>query len=173
MEGKKFLSPRGMVLCGALLLAAGALYLALSLLPQGTVAVVEQNGQEVARRELSQLAGPETLSLTGENGVEVTITFTPQGAAVTASTCPDQVCVQTGQLTRAGESMPERLMAMARGSLMACCTFMPYSSTLLIMVATAGGMAREPGEPTAMMGFPSWSTRLGEMVERTRLPGIT
>lgn len=51
MEGKKFLSPRGMVLCGALLLAAGALYLALSLLPQGTVAVVEQNGQEVARRE--------------------------------------------------------------------------------------------------------------------------
>ena len=102
MEGKKFLSPRGMVLCGALLLAAGALYLALSLLPQGTVAVVEQNGQEVARRELSQLAGPETLSLTGENGVEVTITFTPQGAAVTASTCPDQVCVQTGQLTRAG-----------------------------------------------------------------------
>ena len=25
MEGKKFLSPRGMVLCGALLLAAGAL----------------------------------------------------------------------------------------------------------------------------------------------------
>ena len=44
MEGKKFLSPRGMVLCGALLLAAGALYLALSLLPQGTVAVVEQNG---------------------------------------------------------------------------------------------------------------------------------
>ena len=54
MEGKKFLSPRGMVLCGALLLAAGALYLALSLLPQGTMAVVEQNGQEVARRELSQ-----------------------------------------------------------------------------------------------------------------------
>ena len=79
MEGKKFLSPRGMVLCGALLLAAGALYLALSLLPQGTVAVVEQNGQEVARRELSQLTGPETLSLTGENGVEVTITFTPRG----------------------------------------------------------------------------------------------
>ena len=93
-----------MVLCGALLLAAGALYLALSLLPQGTVAVVEQNGQEVARRELSQLTGPETLSLTGENGVEVTITFTPQGAAVTASTCPDQVCVHTGLLTQAGES---------------------------------------------------------------------
>ena len=101
MEGKKFLSPRGMVLCGALLLAAGALYLALSLLPQGTVAVVEQNGQEVARRELSQLAGPETLSLTGENGVEVTITFTPQGAAVTASTCPDQVCVNQGWISDA------------------------------------------------------------------------
>ena len=80
----------------ALLLAAGALYLALSLLPQGTVAVVEQNGQEVARRELSQLAGPETLSLTGENGVEVTITFTPQGAAVTSSTCPDRCACKQG-----------------------------------------------------------------------------
>ena len=103
MEGKKFLSPRGMVLCGALLLAAGALYLALSLLPQGTVAVVEQNGQEVARRELSQLAGPETLS---------------QGAAVTSSTCPDQVCVQTGQLTRAGESaicLPARVTLRLEG----------------------------------------------------------
>ena len=113
MEGKKFLSPRGMVLCGALLLAAGALYLALSLLP-----VVEQNGQEVARRELSQLTGPETLSLTGENGVEVTITFTPQGAAVTASTCPDQVCVQTGLLTRAGESaicLPARVTLRLEG----------------------------------------------------------
>mgnify|MGYP001851268196 FL=1 len=118
MEGKKFLSPRGMVLCGALLLAAGALYLALSLLPQGTVAVVEQNGQEVARRELSQLTGPETLSLAGENGVEVTITFIPQGAAVTASTCPDQVCVQTGQLTRAGESaicLPARVTLRLEG----------------------------------------------------------
>ena len=95
MEGKKFLSPRGMVLCGALLLAAGALC-----------------------RELSQLAGPETLSLTGENGVEVTITFTPQGAAVTASTCPDQVCVQTGQLTRAGESaicLPARVTLRLEG----------------------------------------------------------
>ena len=111
MEGKKFLSPRGMVLCGALLLAAGALYLALSLLPQGTVAVV-------ARRELSQLTGPETLSLAGENGVEVTITFIPQGAAVTASTCPDQVCVQTGQLTRAGESaicLPARVTLRLEG----------------------------------------------------------
>ena len=108
MEGKKFLSPRGMVLCGALLLAAGALYLALSLLPQGTVAVVEQNGQEVARRELSQLAGPETLSLTGENGVEVTITFTPQGAAVTTSTCPDQVCVQTAHSGGGVRHLPAR-----------------------------------------------------------------
>ena len=90
----------------------------LSLLPQGTVAVVEQNGQEVARRELSQLTGPETLFLTGENGVEVTITFTPQGAAVTASTCPDQVCVQTGQLTRAGESaicLPARVTLRLEG----------------------------------------------------------
>ena len=44
--------------------------------------------------------------------------FAPQGAAVTASTCPDQVCVQTGQLTRAGESaicLPARVTLRLEG----------------------------------------------------------
>ena len=86
--------------------------------PRGIGTRTIETAQEVARRELSQLTGPETLSLTGENGVEVTITFTPQGAAVTASTCPDQVCVQTGQLTRAGESaicLPARVTLRLEG----------------------------------------------------------
>ena len=90
MEKKRFLSPLGMLLCGGLLLLAGALFLAQSLAPQGTVAIVEQNGVEVARRQLSQLTQTETLILEGENSVEVTIQFSPQGAAVAASTCPDQ-----------------------------------------------------------------------------------
>ena len=91
MEKKRFLSPLGMLLCGGLLLLAGALFLAQSLAPQGTVAIVEQNGVEVARRQLSQLTQTETLILEGENSVEVTIHFSPQGAPVAASTCPDQV----------------------------------------------------------------------------------
>ena len=74
------LSPLGMLLCGGLLLLAGALFLAQSLAPQGTVAIVEQNGVEVARRQLSQLTQTETLILEGENSVEVTIQFSPQGA---------------------------------------------------------------------------------------------
>ena len=48
----------------------------------------------------------------------VTITFSPEGAAVTASGCPDQVCVQTGQLTRAGESaicLPARVVLRLEG----------------------------------------------------------
>lgn len=117
-KDKPFLSPRGMLLCGGLLLLAGALYLLLSLSPQGTVAVVEQNGKEIARRELSQLTAPESLSVAGENGIAVTITFSPEGAAVTASGCPDQVCVQTGQLTRAGESaicLPARVVLRLEG----------------------------------------------------------
>lgn len=104
MEEKRFLTPGGMLLCALLVLGAAGLYLGLSLSPKGAVAVVEVAGEEVARRELSTLAQPETLSLEGANGIEVTLEFSSQGAQVTASTCPDQVCVHTGKLTRAGET---------------------------------------------------------------------
>ena len=51
--------------------------------------------------------------------MEVTIHFSPQGAAVASSTCPDQVCVKTGTLTRAGESaicLPARISLRLEGS---------------------------------------------------------
>ena len=47
MEEKRFLSPLGLVLCGLLVLAAGGLYLWLSLSPQGTKAIVEKSGEVV------------------------------------------------------------------------------------------------------------------------------
>ena len=104
MRNSRFLSPAGWLLCGVLLLAGGALYLALSLSPQGRTAVVERDGEVVLRQELSQLTEETVYTLEGAQGVELTITLSPEGAAVTSSTCPDQVCVRTGLLTRAGES---------------------------------------------------------------------
>ena len=104
MERRAFLSPRGALLCAGLALLAAALFLWASLLPQGAVAVVEVAGREVLRRELSQVEGAQEFPVQGEGGVELTIQLTRQGARVLSSTCPDQTCVKTGLLTRAGEA---------------------------------------------------------------------
>ena len=118
MEEKRFLSPLGLVLCGLLVLAAGVLYLGLSLAPQGTRAIVEKSGEVVLERDLSQLTEPETFTLEGEQNIQVTVEFSPQGAAVVASGCPDQVCVRTGTLTKAGETavcLPARVTLRLEG----------------------------------------------------------
>ena len=89
MEGKKFLSPRGMVLCGAAAAGGGgAVPGAVPCCPRGRWPWWSKTARRWPAGSSPSWRGPETLSLTGENGVEVTITFTPQGAAVTDSTCP-------------------------------------------------------------------------------------
>ena len=118
MEEKRFLSPLGLVLCGLLVLAAGVLYLGLSLAPQGTRAIVEKSGEVVLERDLSQLTEPETFTLEGEQNIQVTVELSSQGAAVVASGCPDQVCVRTGTLTKAGETavcLPARVTLRLEG----------------------------------------------------------
>ena len=118
MEEKRFLSPLGLMLCGLLVLAAGVLYLGLSLAPQGTRAIVEKSGVVVLERDLSQLTEPETFTLEGEQNIQVTVELSPQGAAVVATCCPDQVCVRTGTLTKAGETavcLPARVTLRLEG----------------------------------------------------------
>lgn len=66
------------------------------------VAVIEQNGQEVRRVELSSITQPETLVLEGE--ISVTILLEPGQVSIVHSDCPDQICVNTGVLTRPGQS---------------------------------------------------------------------
>ncbi len=119
MEEKRFLSPWGLVLCGLVILLAGGMYFLLSFSPKGTIAIVEVDGQVALEQNLSQLTEPETHTLIGEQGIEVVIALSPQGASVISSTCPDQVCVKTGQLTRAGESaicLPARVTLRLEGA---------------------------------------------------------
>lgn len=100
----------------ALLIAAAALLL--SARPQGGVAVVEVDGEEVARRELFRLTEPELLPVTGKNGIALTVEFSPSGARVVEADCPDQTCLRTGLLTQAGESavcLPGRVVLRLEG----------------------------------------------------------
>lgn len=66
------------------------------------VAVIEQDGKEVRRVELDSITQPETLVLDGE--ISVTVLLEPGQVSIIRSDCPDQICVNTGVLTRPGES---------------------------------------------------------------------
>lgn len=66
------------------------------------VAVIEQDGKEVRRVELSSIIQPETLLLEGE--ISVTVLLEPGQVSIVHSDCPDQICVNTGVLTQPGQS---------------------------------------------------------------------
>lgn len=66
------------------------------------VAVIEQDGKEIRRVELSSITQPETLVLDGE--ISVTVLLEPGQVSIVHSDCPDQICVNTGTLTRPGQS---------------------------------------------------------------------
>ena len=66
------------------------------------VAVIEQDGQGVRRVELDSIVQPETLLLEGE--ISVTVLLEPGQVSIVHSDCPDQICVNTGVLTRPGQS---------------------------------------------------------------------
>lgn len=103
-----------------LVLAAvlAALIAALHRAPPATVAVVEVDGQTIVRKELAQLAGPETLAVAGRDDIRLTVEFSPEGARIKEAGCPDKTCVRTGTLTRAGESavcLPGRVVLRLEG----------------------------------------------------------
>lgn len=70
--------------------------------PGTPVAVIEQNGKEIRRVELSSITQPETIVLEGE--ISVTVLLEPGQVSIVHSDCPDQICVNTGALTRPGQS---------------------------------------------------------------------
>lgn len=104
MNERKLISRRGVFALLALLVLCLALFLLYRFLPGGTVAIVEKNGEEVLRQELSQLTAEKTVTVEGENDITLTVAFYPDGAAVLSSECPDKICVNKGKLTRGGEA---------------------------------------------------------------------
>ncbi|MGN0479339.1 MAG: NusG domain II-containing protein [Hominenteromicrobium sp.] len=106
MEKRKFTAREALLLLILLLLAA-ALYLWNLMQPAGSTAIIEQNGTELCRVTLSGLSEPERVEANG-----TVIELSREGARFVSSPCPDQVCVEAGLLTRAGESavcLPQRV----------------------------------------------------------------
>lgn len=118
MSERKLISRRGIFTLLALLALCLLLFFLYRFLPGGTVAIVEKNGEEVLRQELSQLTAEKAVTVEGENGITLTVAFYPDGAAVLSSGCPDKICVNKGKLTRGGEAaicLPARVSLRLEG----------------------------------------------------------
>lgn len=67
---------------------------------------------------LSRLRGEEERTLSA-NGYTLTLRLFPEGVQVTASDCPTQDCVHTGEITRPGQSivcLPARISVQLQGT---------------------------------------------------------
>lgn len=83
----------------------------------GLTAVISVNGQVAESVDLSRLSGPEVQEFSA-NGYTLHVRLSPDGAEVIDSTCPNQVCVHTGHISRAGQSivcLPARISVTLSG----------------------------------------------------------
>ncbi len=91
------------VMAGVLLLAAGIFLSGLQRAGDGAlVAVIRQDGREIERIVLTGLEKPVTVTVGGR--YENVIAAENGAVRVQSATCPNQTCVHTGTLTRAGQS---------------------------------------------------------------------
>ncbi len=84
----------------------------------GLSAVISVNGQVTETVNLSLLATPEVRELTA-NGYTLHLRLSSKGAEVLEANCPNQVCVRTGAIHRAGQSvvcLPARISVMLTGT---------------------------------------------------------
>ncbi|BAK97879.1 hypothetical protein OBV_06810 [Oscillibacter valericigenes Sjm18-20] len=83
----------------------------------GLIATISVNGQVAKTVDLSRLSGPEVQEFTA-NGFTLHVRLSSDGAEVIDSTCPNQVCVHTGHISRAGQSivcLPARISVTLSG----------------------------------------------------------
>ena len=84
----------------------------------GLSAVISVDGRVTETVNLSLLSGPEVRELTA-NGYTLRLRLSPDGVEVLEADCPNQVCVRTGAIHRAGQSvvcLPARISVMLAGT---------------------------------------------------------
>ena len=67
-------------------------------------AIVSVDGNDLLTIDLSAGAGPYEISLEELAGIDMTLEVREHAVRVLHSDCPDQICVRSGKLSRAGES---------------------------------------------------------------------
>ena len=111
-----FLKKRDLLFVGGILLFAFVLLAWNSSHSGDCIAVVEKEGQVTMRIDLSSLTEPETFELGGK--YNVVLLAEPGAICFASSECPDQICVNTGVLTKPGQCavcMPARISVRLEG----------------------------------------------------------
>lgn len=91
----------GIILCVAIL---GAIKLFVGSDQGELYAVVSVGGQDVQVIRLAEVQEEYTLAVKGYNGEESKLLVTCDSVEFLQSPCPDHLCVNTGKLTKAGDS---------------------------------------------------------------------
>ncbi len=114
---RRLIRPADLVLVlAAAALAAGLLLWQNSQSPGSCVAVIEKNGAEVQRIDLGRITEPEEINLGG--AYRVVLLAEPGQISFLSSDCPDQTCVRSGRLTKAGQAavcLPARVSVRLEG----------------------------------------------------------
>jgi hypothetical protein len=83
------------------LVIAGILALWFSSKPSSGIAVVEKNGKEVYRFDLSKQKTTRIIDVGGSMNIKLLLE--PGAISFYHSDCPDQICVRTGKLKKPGQ----------------------------------------------------------------------
>ncbi len=114
----KLLRPADLVLLLVAAAAAAVLLFWQSAQAQGNcVAVIEENGVELERVDLSSLTEATEIDLGGD--YSVVLLAEPGKISFLHSSCPDQTCVRTGELTKPGQAavcLPARISVRLEGT---------------------------------------------------------
>lgn len=116
---RRLIDRRSAAMLAILALLCAAMFLIFANMPGAAVAVIERDGKVILRQSLNTLSAPKEVKIEGENDIELTVVFYPDGAAVQEADCPDKLCVGFGKLTRAGESavcLPAKTVLRLEGS---------------------------------------------------------
>ena len=84
------------------LVAAGILALWFGAKPSYGIAVVEKDGKEVCRFDLSEQKTSRIIDIGGSMNIKLLLE--PGAISFYRSDCPDQTCVRTGRLTKPGQA---------------------------------------------------------------------
>ncbi len=85
-----------------LLLATVILLVWFNSRPDCGIAVIEKNGTEICRFDLTRQTARQEIDLGGDYHVKLLVE--PGAVSFLRSDCRDQICVRTGKLTKAGQT---------------------------------------------------------------------
>lgn len=95
------LKKQDLILILFFLITALVLLLAFNVSNQSGIAVVEENGSEIYRFNLSEQKKTEEINIGGKYNIRLKLE--PGAISFIHSDCPDQICVRTGKISKPGQ----------------------------------------------------------------------